>query len=84
MALLARVVVVTAMLLNLQVEWQFLGAIFISKASLFLVVLVFTLVVHRPVNIGLAGLAGIFVTQSNDFALGYPIGKLLMSLRGLR
>lgn len=59
----------------LQVEWTFLSAIFISKASLFLMIGIFTLIIRRPTNIGLAALAGIFVTQSNDFALGYPIGK---------
>ena len=61
--------------LSFQVEWKFVFAVFISKAIVFVVAFVFTLFLKRPLNIGLAAIAGIFVTQSNDFALGYPIGR---------
>ena len=40
-------------------------------------VLIVSLLVNHGHNIGKAGLYSIFVTQSNDFALGYPILKAL-------
>ncbi len=55
------------------VSWSFLGAILVAKAALFAVVLVGTLLVVRPFDPARAGLFAIFVTQSNDFALGFPI-----------
>uniref|UniRef100_A0A1A9WP15 DEP domain-containing protein n=1 Tax=Glossina brevipalpis TaxID=37001 RepID=A0A1A9WP15_9MUSC len=45
----------------------------ISKAVVFFVVLIISLCVARPLNYARAGLLGIFCTQSNDFAIGYPI-----------
>lgn len=57
------------------VDWKFLGSILIAKALVFVVVICFTLVLMRPRNIGKCGLYGIFATQSNDFALGYPISE---------
>ncbi|XP_019636195.1 PREDICTED: integral membrane protein GPR155-like [Branchiostoma belcheri] len=57
------------------VNWWFLLAIAIAKSSVFLLVAVFTLVLGR--NFGKAGLFAIFATQSNDFALGYPIVKAI-------
>lgn len=54
---------------------MFIGAICISKGLLFLTTLTLSWLVQRPYNIGMAALAAIFVTQSNDFALGYPIGE---------
>ncbi|XP_064647702.1 lysosomal cholesterol signaling protein-like isoform X2 [Lineus longissimus] len=61
------------------VDWKFLGSILIAKALVFVVVICFTLVLMRPRNIGKCGLYGIFATQSNDFALGYPIMLALYS-----
>ena len=61
-----------------QVNWTFLGSILIAKTAVFVVIVVITLVVKRPVNLGYAGLFAIFCTQSNDFALGYPICKFSM------
>lgn len=58
------------------VNWLFLLSILISKFVVFVSVIVVTLLVGRPVNYGRAGIFGIFCTQSNDFAVGYPIGKL--------
>lgn len=55
------------------VNWVFLLSICISKATVFFLVIVVTLLVYRPVDYGRAGLFAIFCTQSNDFALGYPI-----------
>nr|XP_045596730.1 integral membrane protein GPR155-like isoform X2 [Procambarus clarkii] len=55
------------------VNWMFLLAICISKATVFFLVILVTLFAYRPVDFGKAGLFAIFCTQSNDFALGYPI-----------
>ncbi|KAK7068809.1 hypothetical protein SK128_020429, partial [Halocaridina rubra] len=55
------------------VNWLFLLSICISKATLFFLVILVTLLVYRPIDFGRAGLFAIFCTQSNDFALGYPI-----------
>ena len=59
------------------ISWPFMGGILIAKLSVFVVVAVLTIVITRPINIGKGGLFGIFATQSNDFALGLPIGKPL-------
>ncbi|XP_046451325.1 integral membrane protein GPR155-like isoform X2 [Daphnia pulex] len=56
-----------------RVNWMFLMAILISKAAVFMAVVIFTLLLTRPMNFSKAGLFAIFCTQSNDFALGYPI-----------
>ena len=56
-----------------QVNWYFLLGITISKSSVFVIVMVLTLLIKRPHHLGYAGLFAIFSTQSNDFALGYPI-----------
>ena len=58
-----------------QVYWNFWLAIFTSKAILMIFVAAVTLLITKPVNYGKAGLLGIFVTQSNDFALGLPLCK---------
>ncbi|XP_042861951.1 integral membrane protein GPR155-like [Penaeus japonicus] len=55
------------------VNWLFLLSICISKATVFFLVILITLLVYRPMDFGRAGLFAIFCTQSNDFALGYPI-----------
>lgn len=65
-------------ILNLMaISWPFLGAMLVSKFTLFAIVALLTAVLSRPFNIGKGGLFGIFVTQSNDFALGLPIVKAL-------
>ena len=58
------------------ISWPFLGSMLVAKFSIFAVVAIITVIVSRPFNIGKAGIFGIFVTQSNDFALGLPIGEL--------
>lgn len=57
------------------VNWNFLLSILISKSVVFLAVIVISLLAARPINYGRAGLLAIFCTQSNDFAIGYPIGN---------
>lgn len=59
------------------ISWPFMAGILVAKAGVFIVVAIVTLIVSRPVNIGRAGLFGIFSTQSNDFALGLPIGEFV-------
>lgn len=58
------------------VNWNFLLSILISKTIVFLAVAIISLLVARPVNYGRAGILAIFCTQSNDFAIGFPIGEL--------
>lgn len=58
------------------VIWPFLWSILIAKVTVFVLVCVLTLLVASPDSrYSKAGLFSIFATQSNDFALGYPIGK---------
>lgn len=66
-----------------QVNWYFLLGIAISKTSVFIAVMVLTLLIKRPVHLGYAGLFAIFATQSNDFALGYPICEYITCLINL-
>lgn len=58
-----------------QVNWLFLLGIAVSKSVVFVVVAILSLLIRRPRHLGFAGLFAIFATQSNDFALGYPICK---------
>ncbi|KAH8303551.1 hypothetical protein KR018_002594 [Drosophila ironensis] len=55
------------------VNWSFLLAMLVSKAVVFFAVLIISLLVARPLNYARGGLMAIFCTQSNDFAIGYPI-----------
>lgn len=58
------------------VIWPFLWSILIAKVCVFAIVCVLTLIVSSPDSrYSKAGIFSIFATQSNDFALGYPIGK---------
>ncbi|XP_015279226.1 PREDICTED: integral membrane protein GPR155 [Gekko japonicus] len=60
------------------VNWSFLYSILIAKASVFFLVFILTLLVATPARrFSKAGLFPIFATQSNDFALGYPIVEAL-------
>ncbi|KAL5292337.1 GPR155 family protein [Megaselia abdita] len=60
-----------------KVNWAFLLSILVSKAIVFFAVIIITLLIARPLNYGRAGLLAIFCTQSNDFAIGYPIVEAL-------
>ncbi|KAJ8716183.1 hypothetical protein PYW08_013468 [Mythimna loreyi] len=55
------------------VNWTFLLAILLAKGLVFFGVMIVTMLVSKPLNLGRAGIFAIFCTQSNDFALGYPI-----------
>lgn len=58
------------------VNWTFLFAILIAKGIVFFGVIIVTIFVSKSnQNLGRAGIFAIFCTQSNDFALGYPISK---------
>ncbi|XP_059199010.1 integral membrane protein GPR155 [Centropristis striata] len=60
------------------VIWPFLWSILIAKVSVFFIVSILTLIVSSPESrFSKAGLFAIFATQSNDFALGYPIVEAL-------
>ncbi|KAG8000657.1 hypothetical protein GBF38_017100 [Nibea albiflora] len=60
------------------VIWPFLWSILIAKVTVFVIVCVLTLIVASPDSrYSKAGLFSIFATQSNDFALGYPIVEAL-------
>lgn len=61
------------------VNWKFLFAILISKSIAFFAVALISLLVVRPLNFGKSGILAIFCTQSNDFAIGYPIVHALYS-----
>ncbi|KAK5638084.1 hypothetical protein RI129_012379 [Pyrocoelia pectoralis] len=55
------------------VDWMFLASILIVKSIVFFSVIIITVLVGRPINLGRSGIFAIFCTHSNDFALGYPI-----------
>lgn len=60
------------------VNWWFLLAMLIAKAVVFFSVIILSLLVAKPLNYGRAGLFAIFCTQSNDFAIGYPISNIFI------
>ncbi|XP_011879389.1 PREDICTED: integral membrane protein GPR155 [Vollenhovia emeryi] len=55
------------------VNWKFLLAVLLAKSCVFIAVLAVSLVIKKPSNPGRAALFAIFTTQSNDFAIGYPM-----------
>ena len=55
------------------VNWVFLASITLAKSLIFVVVLLVSLFLHQPLDPGRAALYAIFCTQSNDFALGFPV-----------
>uniref|UniRef100_A0A3B5MPH3 G protein-coupled receptor 155a n=1 Tax=Xiphophorus couchianus TaxID=32473 RepID=A0A3B5MPH3_9TELE len=60
------------------VIWPFLWGILIAKVAVFCIVCFLTLIVSSPDSrYSKAGIFSIFATQSNDFALGYPIVEAL-------
>ncbi|XP_035231718.1 integral membrane protein GPR155-like [Stegodyphus dumicola] len=61
------------------VKWEFIAAVFVTKACIFACVSLMAIILTHPPHLGKVGIFAIAVTQSNDFALGYP---LLMSLYG--
>ena len=61
------------------VNWLFLLSILLAKTIVFVAVLIITFLVTQPSSMSKSGLLAIFCTQSNDFALGYPIIVALYS-----
>ncbi|XP_014666770.1 PREDICTED: integral membrane protein GPR155-like [Priapulus caudatus] len=59
------------------VNWRFLGSILLAKTCVFVLVAFFTILLSRRNKLGKAGMYAIFSTQSNDFALGFPIVQAL-------
>lgn len=57
-----------------EVNWLFLSSILIGKSLVFFSVIVITLLIGKYKKFATAGIYAIFCTQSNDFAIGYPIG----------
>lgn len=57
------------------IDWMFWCALLISKAIVFIVVLLLTLIFQKTDRFGAAGLYSIFVSQSNDIAFGLPLCK---------
>ena len=54
-------------------NWSFWLSFFLAKLIVFTAVIVVHRLANRRKRIGISALYGIFVTQSNDFALGLPI-----------
>ena len=55
------------------VNWVFLASITLAKSIIFFIVLLVGLFIHRPLDLSRPALYAIFCTQSNDFALGFPV-----------
>lgn len=59
------------------INLSFLFCMLIAKLLVFISVTVLTITMSYPMNFGYAGSLSILATQSNDFALGYPLIKSL-------
>lgn len=59
--------------------WPFVASILLAKVLVFIVVAAAVMLLTKPCNLSLSGLLAIFCTQSNDFAVGYPIITSLYS-----
>jgi predicted permease len=59
------------------INLSFLACMLISKLIVFMLVSVVALAISYPTNFSYAGALAILSTQSNDFALGYPLFKSL-------
>ncbi|CAF4515639.1 unnamed protein product [Rotaria socialis] len=55
------------------VSWRFLSSVLISKTIVFLLTMILTFIAERPRNFSSMGQYSIMATQSNDFALMFPI-----------
>ncbi|KAJ8676223.1 hypothetical protein QAD02_012009 [Eretmocerus hayati] len=62
-----------------KVNWMFLIAVLIAKSLIFFIVLIVSIISTKPSNLGRSALFAIFTTQSNDFAIGYPMIDALYS-----
>lgn len=59
------------------VKWAFIASVFVSKAFIFICVILMTMLLTHPPDLGKAAIYAIAATQSNDFALAYPMFKSL-------
>lgn len=59
------------------INYTFIVCMFAAKLLVLILVTVLTLTISYPRNYGYAGSLSILATQSNDFALGYPLIKSL-------
>ncbi|GAA32179.2 integral membrane protein GPR155 [Clonorchis sinensis] len=59
------------------VSWALVGAISLGKATVFFLAFATTLLLNRTSPFGMAAILSMFVSQSNDVALGYPVLKAL-------
>ena len=62
-----------------EIDWSLVFSVLLAKVFIFLMVVLITLMVTKPMDIGRAELFAIICTQSNDFAFGYPIFVSLYS-----
>ena len=62
------------------VNWVFLASITLAKSIIFFAVLFVSLFLHKPLDPSRSALYAIFCTQSNDFALGFPILQAIYGL----
>lgn len=60
-------------------NWAFVVSILVSKVFIFILISASVMLMTQPCDLSLAGLFAIFCTQSNDFAVGYPIISSLYS-----
>lgn len=56
-----------------EVKWEFIASIFVSKVCIFACVVLMTILLTHPTDLGKSGIYAIATTQSNDFALAYPM-----------
>lgn len=61
------------------ISWPFVASILISKVFVFVIVAATVMLLTKPTDLSMSGLFAIFCTQSNDFAVGYPIITSLYS-----
>ncbi|ELU07844.1 hypothetical protein CAPTEDRAFT_121915 [Capitella teleta] len=59
------------------INWYFLSSFLLAKTAVFMAIFLVTLVFSKDDKMAQGGLYAIFATQSNDFALGYPIVSAL-------
>ncbi|VDP92772.1 unnamed protein product [Echinostoma caproni] len=57
--------------------WYLVSAVSVSKLIAFVLSFVITVLLTRSTQLGLAAILSMFVSQSNDVALGYPVLKAL-------
>lgn len=57
--------------------WYLVSAVSISKLIAFVLSFAITIILSRSSQLGLAAILAMFVSQSNDVALGYPVLKAL-------